>query len=74
MEHLIVMDMSNVLYKSFYAKKEASYGSPFVIKQSMSEEEQEDIDDAINHSMKHFELIMGEDPARAMKDLHTQRS
>lgn len=44
MEHLIVMDMSNVLYKSFYAKKEAGYGSPFVIKQSMSEEEQEDIE------------------------------
>ena len=37
-------------------------------------EEQDEIDDAINHSIRHFEQMMSEDPAKAMKDLHTQRT
>jgi 5'-3' exonuclease len=43
MNHLLVLDMSNVLYKSFFAKKDAGHGTPFFIKKTMTEEEQDDI-------------------------------
>lgn len=58
-----------------YVEKGAAHQevASYVLKRPRKEE-QDEIDDALNHAIKHFDQIMSEDPSKAMKDLHTSRS